>query len=277
MKKKICFVMTDALSFNVLCRGQLEFFKNNYDVDVTLVSGGDETQCKQLKKRCVGRVVRVPMHRKPNVLGDLLSLIRLLRFFSFNRFDVIVYSTPKAMLLSAIACFVTMQKKRVCLIRGRAYEGYAGLKRKVFLLLDYISIKLSSTVLSISDSLRSAYADDGLKTNSIVVLGKGSSNGVDIEKFSPCSLPLQAFEKKAFQVGIVGRMCVDKGVLELDEVIRRVKKVRPNVKFSIVGRLEDEEAERLVDNLVKDGLVDYLEHKDRIESFFQKLDLHLFL
>lgn len=277
MKKKVCFVMTDAFSFNVLCRGQLEFLKQNYDVDVTLVAGGGESQYKQLEERCVGRVVRVPMHRKPNMLGDILSLVGLLRFFSFNRFDVVVYSTPKAMLLSSVACFVTMQKKRVCLIRGRAYESCSGLRRKIFLFFDFISIKLSSSVLSISNSLSSAYADDGLKTHSIVVLGKGSSNGVDIEKFHPCSLPSSAFEKKAFQVGVVGRVCVDKGILELDEVIRRVKQIRPDINFSIVGRIEDKEAERLVGNLVKDELVDYLDHKDKIESFLQKLDLHLFL
>lgn len=50
MKKKVCFVMTDAFSFNVLCRGQLEFLKQNYDVDVTLVAGGGSLSISSWKR-----------------------------------------------------------------------------------------------------------------------------------------------------------------------------------------------------------------------------------
>lgn len=275
MPKKLCFVMTDAMSFNSLCRGQLEYFTENYDVDVTLVSGGEVEQYETLAKRNVGRVVRVPLKRRPDAISDFLNLIRLTWFFLFNRFDVVVYSTPKAMLLASLASSVTFQKRRICLIRGRAYEGYKGAKRKIYLMMDWVTIKLSSSVLSISKSLRDAYLIDGFDSNAICVLGEGSSNGVNLDRFTP---PLDSrCDRKSFRVTSVGRVCLDKGIKDLEQVIRKVKKVKPLVTFTIVGRTEDDYGERVVQALVAEGLVEYLEYEPGIEKVFQKSDLHIFL
>jgi len=275
MTKKVCMVMTDAISFNVLCRGQLEFLVENYDVELTLVSGGDDSQHEILDSRAVGRSVRIPFRRKPDLGSDLTNLLRLFWFFLFNRFDVVVYSTPKAMLLASIASFLTVQRRRVCLIRGRAYEGYEGSKRRIFLLLDALAIRMSSSVLAISKSLKNAYIADGFLADTIDVLGLGSSNGVNLEKFHPVQIKNRDCSK--FRVGIVGRVCADKGVLELDEVIRGIKKHRPDVKFTVVGRIEDESGERFARAWIHDGLVDYVENERKIEEVFQGLDLHLFL
>lgn len=275
MTKKLCMVMTDAVSFNVLCRGQLEFLVENYDLELTLVSGGDDRQHEILDSRAVGRSVRIPFRRKPDLRSDLTNILRLFWFFLFNRFDVVVYSTPKAMLLASIASFLTLQRRRVCLIRGRAYEGYEGSKRRLFLLLDALSIRISSSVLAISRSLKNAYIADGFCADTIDVLGQGSSNGVNLEKFHP--VQIQNRDCSNFRVGIVGRVCADKGVLELDEVIRGVKKQRPDVNFTIVGRIEDESGECCVKAWIQDGIVDYVENERKIEKVFQSLDLHLFL
>ena len=186
LTKKICFIITDAISFNVLCRGQLEFIRDNSDFDITLVCGGSQTQLDILEKRKIGKVINANFKRNPSLLKDTKSLLFLLKYLTLNRFDIVVYSTPKALLLGSIASCVTLHKNRVAIVRGRVYENFSGKKRLFFHMLDKIALSTSSKVVFISDSLRQAYLNDDLIERSKgVLLGSGSSNGVDTINYSP--------------------------------------------------------------------------------------------
>lgn len=158
--EKICFIITDAISFNTLCKGQLEYFYNTQEFDVTLVCGGDERQIEKLKARKVGKVIKMPLTRQPNLLNDIKCLFMLWKFLLINRFELIVYSTPKALLLGSLASFLSFQPNRTALVRGRVYENYTGKKRKFFSFLDKISLSLSNYVLFISKSLKQVYLDE---------------------------------------------------------------------------------------------------------------------
>ena len=133
--KRCCLLVTDALSFNVLCRGQLEYLKEK-GFELVLVAGGGRDELDEVERRGVGRVVNVGFVRKPSLLKDLFALFRLFWFFLFNRFDLVVYSTPKALLLASVAAFCSGQSRRIAIVRGRAYENFSGLRRSVFAFLD---------------------------------------------------------------------------------------------------------------------------------------------
>lgn len=75
--------MTDAVSFNCLCRDQLEFFSANKDIDITLVCGGSIEEIEKLKNRNVGKVIFIPFFRKINFFKDILSLFKLFFFLDF--------------------------------------------------------------------------------------------------------------------------------------------------------------------------------------------------
>lgn len=273
MKKRVCMLVTDAVSFNILCRGQLEFFRDNYDVELTLLCGGSERETQVLRQRDVGRVVPMPFCRKPSFLQDSWCLIKLFFFLLFNRFDVVVYSTPKALLLGALAAFFSFQKKRVSVIRGRAYEKFSGLKRKIYLWLDKIVVTLSSHNLIISHSLKSSYVSDGFSPNDLFVLGAGSSNGVDLTRFSTGSRKFV----DGFTVGIVGRICTDKGVKQIEQVIDRVLGQKVPVSFLLAGPVEDNDGQSAVDRLLRYGSVTHFPYVESVEEVFMSLDLHLFL
>ncbi|MCH8544995.1 MAG: glycosyltransferase [Alcanivorax sp.] len=275
MKKRVCMLITDAVSFNVLCRGQLEFFRDNYDVDLTLVCGGSIIERDILKERSVGKVVYIPFRRQPALFHDFWCLLRLLLFFLFNRFDVIVYSTPKVMLLAAVASFCTLQRKRISVIRGRVYEDFLGLKRKFYILLDKIVICLSTDNVSISGSLRKAYIDDGFNGCDISVLGMGSSNGVDLDRF--CISESSKKKRDGFVVGVVGRICKDKGIEQIEEVISYVKSKRPDIDFIFVGSIDDEAGSTVIRRLLAGGLATHIPHTSNIQELFASFDLHLFL
>ena len=71
MAKKLCFVVTDAISFNVLYRGQLEYLANS-GCELTLICGGSSAQLDTLRARNIGRVIDYGLVRSPSVWRDLL-------------------------------------------------------------------------------------------------------------------------------------------------------------------------------------------------------------
>jgi len=282
MNKKVCFVVTDAVSFNVLMRGSLEHLSSYSDFELTLICGGKEGDIDALEARNVGRVIRVPMVRKPRFFLDVRCLFKLAIFFKRNKFDLVVYSTPKAMLLCSLASFF-FQPKRLALFRGRAYERYSGLKYFVYSKLDKLLFKLSSHCCSISMELkRNLCKDLMIPTDHISVVGKGSSNGVDVGKFCPPSEELKwqlrrqyGLNPEQFVVLVAGRLCRDKGIEDVSMLIERFG--FKNFKFLVVGLVDDEFGTEFLKRYRTNESVIILEHTDNISELFKLSDVHLFL
>lgn len=281
---KICFIITDAISFNTLCSDQLHYFKAHSDLDITLICGGNESDLDILVKSNIGKVVDADLKRQPSIFSDIKSLLFLIKYLSRNRFNIIVYSTPKALLLGSIASCITFQKRRIALIRGRAYENFTGKKRFFYKSLDKIALYASHEVVFISESLKQAYAADNIVSDKkTVILGSGSSNGVNTLTFKPSidqkesSKTSSLKEKdKSFNVLVIGRICQDKGIYDLAEVIENIQNL--NVKFKLVGRIEDDASKDFLEDLLKRfPQVEHIPHTDNVAQYFKSSDLHLFL
>jgi glycosyltransferase involved in cell wall biosynthesis len=279
--KRVAILMTSAISFNRLMRGQLEYLRSRGAV-LDFYSGGPESQLQELKARDVGRVRYVPFRREPSPFWDLVSLVWLTVLLAFSRYDTVVYSTPKAMFLGSIAAWLTRQRCRIAWVRGRAYENFTGRKRALYVALDRICFRLSTKILLVSPSLVAVYADDGIDIHkSFVVVGHGSSNGVDTDRFKP--LPAQdrrqlrsrlGFAAGDFIIVVVGRIREDKGAREILELSRRLANVA-NLRIAMIGTIEESALAQEIEG-----------HGDRlrsfpltpdVEGFFQIADLHLFL
>lgn len=279
---KICFIVTDAITFNMLYRDQLEYFRDHTNFDVTLVCGGSDKHFEILSNRRVGKIFNAKLVRKPSPVKDFESLILLISYFTNNKFDLVVYSTPKALLLGSLATSLTRHKNTIAIIRGRAYENYNGKKRYFYQLLDKISLINSKQVIFISKSLMNAYLEENIiaKRKSFL-LGSGSSNGVNTEKFKPANL-LGKRDKdlsnntKKFIVLVAGRICPDKGLYDLAEVIKLVK--NKNIIFRLVGPIEDINSEKFLEKLkIEHPNIEHIPFSKSIEDYFQQADLHLFL
>ncbi len=283
-KSKICFLVTDAISFNVLCRGQLEYFRDNADIDITLICGGTQEQLSILAQRKIGKLINAKFERKPSLFKDIRVLIFLTFYFLFNRFDLVVYSTPKALLLGSIASCLTFQKKRIALIRGRAYENFSGKKRKIYGFLDRICLFISHKVIFISKSLKEVYQSENLiKNNKAFLLGAGSSNGVNTCKYKPkeglevaVKNDLVNSHTNIFKVLMIGRICPDKGIYDLAEILENVK--QKNLQVLMVGDIEDNASEIIVETLKqKYSFFKHVTHTNDVVQYFHQADLHLFL
>lgn len=276
LNKKVCFVMTDAISYKMLCRDQFEYFKDVSTLEVTLVSGGSKEDIRELIDRNVGKVYNAKLVRKPSLLNDIKSLIYLTVFIYNNEFDLVIYSTPKALLLGSIASFITRQENSLAIIQGRAYENFVGKKRFFYEFLDKLSLAASKNVVFVSKSLESKYLNEKLvhpkKSN---VLGCGSFNGVNIEKFTKYK-KYDRNSRDSFKVLIAGRICYDKGIVDLAEVLSYID--NPNITFQLVGPVEDKKSKYVLDKIISQySNVEYIPYTDHIEDFFTTADLHLFL
>ena len=278
--KRIAILMTSAVSFNQLMRGQLEYLRSR-GARLDFYSGGPEKELRKLRARDVGRVLYVPFRREPSPLWDLISLLWLTAQLLFRRYDTVVYSTPKAMFLGSIAAWLTWQRRRIAWVRGRAYENFTGRKRALYVALDRICFRLSNTILLVSPSLVEAYAGDRIDIQNSFVVGHGSSNGVDTDRFKP--LPdgdrrelrsRQGFSPDDFVIVVVGRVREDKGAKEILELSRRLANVG-NLRIAMVGTIEEPALAQEIEGH-GDRLRSFPPAPD-VERFFQIADLHLFL
>lgn len=278
--KRLAFVSTSAISLNQLMRGQLEFLHSK-GAELDIYSGPPDDEIQRLKDRRVGHVYRVPFRRQPHLLWDAICLVWLTALFLFRRYDAVIYSTPKAMLLGSIASFITAQRCRIAWVRGRGYENFHGRKRQIYIALDRITFRLSHKVLFVSPSLRAAYLEDGIDVaQKLLESGFGSSNGVDLDRFRPLSAKERSDERARlrlaandFVIIVAGRIRKDKGAKEVLELSRRLSGV-PNVRILMVGHLEEPD---LATDIAKDDRIQLFPPCPDIERFFQVADLHLFL
>ena len=128
----------------------------------------------------------------------------------------------------------------IYLLRGLRLETKRNLKRRLLWLMERISSSLATKVQSVSKSLRHEYINLGLcAPDKIIVLGCGSSNGVellDASEIPDCVRVTIGLERDTPVVGFVGRLAKDKGLPTLLSAVRKVLESGTRSRFSWSGR-----------------------------------------
>ena len=197
-------------------------------------------------------VLPIPMRRGIAPIGDLVSLVRIWKALRRLRPDLTEFSTPKAGLLGNLAAKLCAVPARVYLLRGLRLETAMGLKRRVLLAAERLASACAHHVVCNSQSLRTkALALRVAKENKLELIGSGSSNGVEIDRFSPG--PDEVRNKIGIPlyvpvVGFVGRLTRDKGVPELIEAFDEILVRSPAARLLLVGWF-DQSGDALDDEL----------------------------
>ena len=283
---KLCMVVTDAVSFNVLYRGQLEYLAE-HGFNLTLICGGSAVEINKLRGRNVGSVIDVGLVREPRMLRDVFSLLRLCLHFLTHRYELVVSTTPKALLIASIAACIARQPRRVAFFQGRVYENFSGRRRWFYCLLDRWAVACVNEVLFVSRSLMTEIGKDiPASAEKGGVLASGSGNGVCLQKFSRDAVSNEeltvlrtelGIQSGDFVVLIVGRVCEDKGIAEIADVVQRMSSLDRAVKFVFVGAVEGVYATERLESLVKAGLAIHVRFTADVVPYFGLADVHLFL
>lgn len=244
---RIACLATDPITARFLMAGQLGFLRQS-GFDVTLIAGPGEDLEVTAKRENV-QVVSVPMSREITPLQDWRSLLQLTDVLQELKPDLVNAGTPKAGLLGMLAATRARVPVRIYTLRGLRMETATGLKRLILTTTERIAARCAHKVICVSPSLRQAFIDFRLgAANQTVVLGGGSSNGVDTTRFA--STPERQAEGLTLRrslgipdaaqvIGFVGRLTRDKGVAELVAAYAALLHEFEDLHLLLVGGFEE--------------------------------------
>ena len=183
------------------------------------------------------------MAREPAPRADAASLVALTRALRAIGPDIVIASTPKAGLLGMIAARVLAVPVRVYLVRGLRLETATGRLRTVLGVTERLASACAGDVVCVSESLRAAYVAGGYASaDKTRVLGAGSSNGIDTDRFDAAR---RADEVAALRrsldlegctvIGFIGRVAGDKGIGDLLTALEVLRRERPELVLLLVG------------------------------------------
>ena len=187
----------------------------------------------------------VPMARRIAPWSDLVSFVRLLRTLMQLRPSVVQAGTPKAAVLGTLAAYVLRIRVRVYYVHGLPMLTATGMLRRILFAVERLTCFAATHVVCVSHSIRRELIDAGLgPADKVVVLGHGSSNGVDMSVFDPARFAPEAvaaaranlgIPADALVIGFIGRIGHEKGIGQLYQAWRIVREAFPSAYLLIVG------------------------------------------
>lgn len=245
---KLIRATTAPLSLKYLLRGQMRFMREKgFDV-LMLSSDGSEIEDVKAYEGCPHKII--PMTRKITPIADLQCLWKLYWLFKKEKPDIVHSHTPKAGLLVMLASKFAGVKIRIHTVAGLRFVTMKGSTRKLLVKMEKLTSWAATHVWPNSFSLKQYMeANELADLHKLEVLGSGSSNGINLERYSPKVLDtarLRAIKEKiGFDPSLtyfvcVGRIVHDKGIDELLKAFIAVHKSDPSVRLILVGAFEDE-------------------------------------
>ena len=244
---RLCRIVTVPVTFATLLRQQIKCIVDA-GIDLTLVSSpGPELD--EIGRTTPVRCQAIAMARKPAPARDVRALVALTRFLYRERFDIVHSSTPKAGLLAALAGRAAQVPVRIHTYTGQAWVELSGPVRWIARECDRLIGWLDTHSYADSHSQQEFLIAEGLvKASKITVLGAGSISGVDLRRFDP-ALAASVRASIRHQLGIaemslvivfVGRVTRDKGIVELLDAFRMLRKCCGDIHLVLVGPFEPE-------------------------------------
>ncbi|WP_255560112.1 glycosyltransferase family 4 protein [Salinibacterium sp. M195] len=206
---------------------------------------------------------QLPMAREPSPFADITALVAWIRLLRKIRPMVTSVGTPKAGLLGGLAAKLTGVPHRVYLLRGLRLETSTGIKRRIFTLAEKVASSTAHRVVAVSASLRARAIElRVVHANKIIVIGSGSSNGVDTTAHSADVIDVEEklalrtelkIDKEVPVIGFVGRLTTDKGLDVLAEARQLLADSDTDYYLLVIGGIDDGQNNSVVAQLTETG------------------------
>ena len=272
MSTRLLFAVSSPVSAYYFLRGQLNFLKER-GFTVFLASS-DDGAVKGWAREQGATFLDSGTVRQPSVRRDLVSVRLIAGIILSVKPKIVVYGTPKAALLFGLISRILRVKHRIYLVHGLRYEGYHGWLRRLFILIEQLICSSSTRIVCVSESVRDRVVEDVqcdyLQT---IVLGSGSPNGVDQERFSIATFEERERARASFGlssdsvvVSFIGRLNPDKGLPLLPELALALECNSKDVCLLIAGEAEGKglEAAQILSNSAVARLVGQVPDVERV-------------
>lgn len=245
VRNKIIRMTTVASTMNVILKGQLQFLSKKFDL-IGITSDLDR-YLNEIVTREKIKVYDVKMARNISFFADIISFFKVIRIFNQEKPQIVHSQTPKAGLLAMLAAWLMRVPVRMHSLVGiPLYYKFKGPKRCVLYVMERLTLYLSNAVYPNSIGLKKFLIENQLcNPDKIYMIGHGSSNGIDLDYFSPSFFDNNVRKTVRKELGFsdnnivfcfVGRMVKDKGIVELVEAFKNLQKSnQSSIKLLLVG------------------------------------------
>ena len=245
-RMRLVFAVNSPIALAYL-QGQPQYFRDK-GFDVTVLCPPRRKQEWEVAWPQGVSNIEIPMEREISPLRDLLSIWHLWRAMRVLYPAVTNVGTPKAGLLAGFAAWLSRVPCRFYTLHGLRFETATGLKRRLLIYAERLACRFAHRVLCVSSSVRAKAISAGLASQErMVLLGSGSCNGVDVQRFAMTPRVMMRATQIRRELGIplgaplllfVGRLTCDKGVPELLKAFSQLADRFPELRLLLVGCFE---------------------------------------
>lgn len=272
----IVYFVTDVTSANIFGHTQI-LALSKYGYKIHLICNSNKLS-EELQQILYSSIHISTLKREISLINDIRSFIYLLFKLSKLRPAMIIYSTPKAAFFGSIVSFIIGTKIRIYQVWGIRWQNFSGVKLWVVRSADFLAMYLSTKVTIVSRSALEFFTAN-YKFSNLIVLGSGSTTGVDSRIFYPnksLGVPGQGYK-----IGYAGRVSNDKGISDLFDLFTRLSMQISDLDLEIIGDLdlEDKIPEKLILDLKSNSRIEWINSLSQpdLAKRMRNWDLQIFL
>ena len=275
------------MALRYLLPGQMRFMAA-HGFDVLMISADGKELADVIEKEQCPHII-VPMTRKITPLQDLKCLFKLVSIFRKEKPAIVHTHTPKAGLLGMLAAKICGVKTRIHTVAGLPLMVETGFKYQLLKFIEKLTYAAANHVWPNSNSLMQFIMDNKLcKTSKLKIIGKGSTNGININRFSKETLDEKIITEIKTQLNFtndktyllcIGRLVKDKGIVELVHVFNQLQKGDSNLMLILAGEYEntlDPLPAATLHEIENNQSIIHINWTNQVEYYMQLADLFVF-
>ncbi len=260
--------------------------ENGFDV-LMISADGKEINEVMANEDCPHIIV--PMTRKITPFKDLVCLWKLIKIFITEKPDIVHTHTPKAGLLGMMAAKICNVKIRIHTVAGLPLMVETGFKFRLLKFIEKLTYASANHVWPNSFSLLDYIKAQRLTNEKkLKVISKGSSNGIDLNRFSIKNFNEEIISEIKKSIGYnanniyilsIGRLVKDKGIVELVETFKGLQYTSKNIKLILVGKFEmelDPLPKNILDEIKNNPNIIHIDWTAHVEYYISLATLFVF-
>ncbi len=274
-KAKICFILATELSVKAFLLNHLKVLSQYYDITIITNTKNPYFLTEIGIPICV---LQMNITRNINIMSDFKSLLSLVKILYSGQFSAVHSVTPKAGLLAMLASWLVGVPLRVHTFTGQVWVSKKGMKRFLLKRIDCLIAILTTDNIIDSPSQKQFLIDQGvLIEKKSLVFAKGSISGVDVAKFKPNKLARAEIRndleltEECLLFAFIGRLNVDKGVLDLAKAFSRIS--NNNLHLLFVGPDEQGMEAEIMKLQINQSNVHFVGHTSSPEAYMAAADV----
>ena len=282
---KLLRITTVPHSLDLLLRGQIKYMsEHGFDVSIASSNG---PEIKDIEARENVKHYPISFTRSLNPLKDIVALVQTIKLLMKLQPDIVHTHSPKAGIIGMLAAKICNVPLKIHTVAGLPLVETTGLKRQLLIGVEKLTYFFADWILPNSENLMKYIKQCIYSSQNVVVLGKGSSNGIDLHYYKSTSSIREKANSLRSQYDIndedivltfVGRLANYKGINELVESFKILQSKYNNIKLFLVGPYEEInplKPEKIYD-IEHNSAIIATGHQDDIRPYLSLTDIFVF-